>query len=68
MIRLGVRLLGNPLGLMFLGLLLFLFGGFVNYRAWPAFRLDGGIMMLAGLGVLVVGRLWLRRYPPQYWK
>jgi hypothetical protein len=68
MIRLGVRLLGNPLGLMFLGLLLFLFGGFVIYRALPGFRLDGGIIMLAGLGVLFVGRLWWRWYPPQYWK
>jgi hypothetical protein len=53
---------------MFLGLLLFLFGGFVNYRAWPGFRLEGGIIMLAGLGVFWTGRLWLRRYPPQYWK
>jgi hypothetical protein len=68
MIRLGVRLLGNPLGLMFLGLLLFLFGIYVNYRAWPDFRHDAAITMIAGAGVFWTGRLWLRRYPPQYWK
>lgn len=68
MTRLVAGLLDSPFGLMFLGLLLFLFGGFVNYRAWPGFRLDGGLIMLAGLGVLVAGWLWFRQYRARHWK